>query len=222
VFEHRPGRDLNGTPAREEPRQAAAMPPASANPDFRQRFGSYAGHAQAELATYQDLDEDDAGDVSEPANSNTAPGNGSEADRVPADNAEPADIVVPFPAARTTPGTRPMQALTERLTAALAALGENIGAEPTIGVELRREPATLRVPVSKALLPEGLIEFAQAAPGHDGQNHAPPQLELTLPAPDVVVSEAPQPHDVEEYSDADEDAEAAQFEPPLVLRRMAD
>jgi hypothetical protein len=119
-----------------------------------------------------------------------------------------------------------MQALTERLMAALAALGEKTRAEPTIGVELRRDTATFQVPVSEALLPEGLTELAQAASGHDGGTHEPPQLELTLPAPDEAANDAPQPHAVQENSDADDAADdadgAAEFEPPLVLRRMAD
>jgi hypothetical protein len=187
IFKHRPGRsdEPNGAMPRahEEPRQKTA-----ASADFRQRFGSYADQAQAELATYQDFDEDEAA---------------------------------------SAPGPRPMQALTERLSAVLAALDGKSRSKSTIGVELRRDTATFQVPVSvpvsEALLPEGLIELAQTA---HGQTHEPPQLELTLPAPDGDGSDAPQPYAVQENSDADEaaddEAEAAAFEPPLVLRRMAD
>jgi hypothetical protein len=189
VFKHRPGRSdaPNGAAPRahEEPLQKTAV-----SADFRQRFGSYAVHAQAEFATYQDPDEDedDAG---------SAP--------------------------------RPLQALTKRLSAALAALEENTRGEPTIDVEPSRETATFQVPVgvpvSETLLPEGLAELAQAASGQDGLTQAPPPLELTLAAPDRAADDA-QPHAVQENSDADDAADdadwAAEFEPPLVLRRMAD
>jgi hypothetical protein len=190
VFKHRPGRsdEPSGAAPRahEEPRQKTA-----ASADFRQRFGSYAVHAQAELATYQDPDEDED-------DSGSAP--------------------------------RPLQALTERLAAALAALEENTRSKPTIDVEPNRETATFQVPVgvpvSEALLPEGLAELAQAASGQDGLTQAPPQLELTLAAPDRAAGDDPQPHAAQENSDADDAADdadwAAEFEPPLVLRRMAD
>jgi hypothetical protein len=190
VFKHRPGRsdEPSGAAPRahEEPRQKTA-----ASADFRQRFGSYAVHAQAELATYQDPDEDEDDAV-------------------------------------TAPGSRPLQALTERLAAALAALEENTRGEPTIDVEPNRETATFQVPVgvpvSEALLPEGLVQLAQAASGQDGLTQALPQLELKFAASNLAADA--QPHAVQENSDADDAADdadwAAEFEPPLVLRRMAD
>lgn len=39
------------------PMRLAVRPPPRTNPEFRQRFGSYATHAQAEFANYRDLDE---------------------------------------------------------------------------------------------------------------------------------------------------------------------
>ncbi len=77
------------------------------------------------------------------------------------------DIVVPFPAARNaTPGRSP-QALAERLATALASAMSRGVDEPTVGVELRRETATFRVPVSQAALPEGLAGLAAAARAED-------------------------------------------------------
>jgi len=94
VFQHRPGTSQEATHARaalsisptaEHRREAgASRASAPADKSFRQRFGSYAGLAEAELTTYRDLDE-----APDPANSNTAPSG------PPADDAA---VVVPFPA----------------------------------------------------------------------------------------------------------------------------
>jgi hypothetical protein len=218
IFKHRPG----GRPAHDG--SNGASPRASAGSDFRQRFGSYASHAQAELATYRDPDEDlpqsDASPaekngartsaMTEPANSNTAPGAASK-------NAEePADIVVPFPTARSVPGVRTAQGLAERLSAALAAVEEQTCTEPSIGVELTRETATFHLPVSQASLPEGLAALTQTEPKGDEGSTERPQLEPTLPATETAETAAPT---AEEKSPA---VEVAEFKPPLVLRRMAE
>jgi len=214
VFKHRPGagaaqHGLNDASPRPT---EAGVPRASAHSDFRQRFGSYANHAQAELATYRDLDEDDTAPVEEPANSNTAPdqkGQGGES--------EPEDIVVPFRAPRApSSGVRTAETLAERLTAASAAVEEQTSSEPSIGVELRRETATFKVPVSHASLPKALTELTQAAPDSDRGNTERPQLELTLAAPE---DDGTTTQVADEKPDA---AEGAEFEPPLVLRRMAE
>ncbi len=214
IFKHRPGRRS----AEESANGASAQQKAKS--DFHQRFGSYASHAQVELATYRDLEEDEpasapsAGAMTEPANSNTAPGEASR----PAD--EPADIVVPFPTMRSVPGVRATQGLAERLSAALAAVEEQTSTEPSnepsIGVELRRETATFSLPVSQASLPAGLAPLTQPARNSDDANTERPQLELTLPTPETAATPAPV---VEERSDAED---VGAFEPPLVLRRMAE
>lgn len=200
-------------------------PPRPAPPkrDFRQRFGSYASHAQAELASYREFEGEEAAAVTaereqqravtEPANGNTEPGAHSSQP-----GPEPADIVVPFPASRA--------ALAERLAAALATAdqpAEAGAAEPTTGVELRRETATVHVPVSHAALPASLAKLMGTARTADAASAAP-QLKPTPsePAPDAASAGAaePVPEIVsEETTDA---GNAAAFEPPLVLRRKAD
>jgi hypothetical protein len=244
VFRHRPGgHDAangsvhNGRPpavngaAREEPRSAAAAAPqAHATPDFRQRFGSYANHAQAELATYREFDEEELEDspgkqaphvpvVAEPANSNTAP-----ADAAAKISPQPADIVVPFPSPRAIAGTRASQALAERLAAALSAADQSAGeAQSAIGVELRRETATFHVPVgvpvSEASLPEALARLAGGAESR-AAGAPEPQLELRLAAPEASGGEtdaSPSHALIENKSEGD-----GEFDPPLVLRRMVD
>jgi hypothetical protein len=99
VFQHRPGtapepslrvRVGLPTPAQEERRRGetgatsmALRPNPNADMAYRQRFGSYAGLAEAELSTYEQL-----GAATDPANSNTA--------RTEPASEEP--VVVPFPA----------------------------------------------------------------------------------------------------------------------------
>jgi len=193
-------------PRRTEPAAARS----SGRTDFHQRFGNYANHAQAEFATYRDVEEDDGVPVEEPANSNTAPGEASKG----AD--EPADIVVPFPTARSVPVVRSTQALAERLTAALAAVEEQTATESTIGVALTRETAIFQLPVSQASLPAGLAALTQTAPSNDEADADHPHAELTLPPRETAET----PVQVQgEKPDADD---RTAFEPPLVLRRMAE
>ncbi len=206
VFKHRPGARF----PKDDPKEAP--PRQSARSDFRQRFGNYANHAQAELATYRDLDKDEAAPLETPANSNTAPGEMSK-------NAEePADIVVPFPGARSALGARATQALAERLTAALAAVEEQTSIEPAVHVELTRETASFRVPISQASLPAGLAALMHSAPNADGADTERLQIERTLPAPESSETSAP---DAEKSAEDGADNDAA-FDPPLVLRRMAE
>lgn len=208
---------------RKSRRQAAAAHRSGRpNPDFHQRFGSYASHAHAELARYEDLEDDepaensDIADAAAPANSNTAPGirSGDEAD------SEAGDIVVPFPAPRGNSDMQEPQALIDRLKSALSGPDEPAG-ETTIDVELRRETATLKIPVSEAKIPEALRHLAGGARTQDEGDAT--QLALQLPAPDAVEDADVQTENSEEYQ-AEEDlgSDVQAFEPPLVLRRMAD
>jgi hypothetical protein len=152
-----------------------------ARPDFRQRFGSYASHAQVELT-------DDV----------------------------PGDIVVPLPGSRAAATARGTQALAERLAAALAATDHEAADEPSIDVALTGGTATFSVPVNLASLPKALDDLTEQASARDDGAYAErPQLELALPAPQSRGSMS----DVEERTDVEE---AAPFEPPLVLRRMAE
>ena len=201
-----------------EPRLAVPSGPGpakAAKPDFRQRFGSYATHAQAEFATYRDIEDDEVAAVAAERKSQRAVTPPSSSG---AGSAEPADIVVPFPAARNAAADRAPRALAERLAAALA-LAESqseLGAAlPTIGVELARETATFRIPVSHAALPEGLAEYAAAASTGDF-TEPPPALPLALAA----TEDKPQPNSSK--SEDYDAAETAEFDPPRVLRRRVD
>jgi hypothetical protein len=209
AFEHRPGESA--------PEKDDASPHQSARADFHQRFGSYANHAQAELATYHDLDADDAAPVDAPANSNTAPGKAAKSAETPE------DIVVPFPTARSVPGVRSTQALADRLGAALAAVEEQAPVEPSdtpsVDVSLTRETATFRLPVSQASLPAGLAALAQTASSSNETNTERSQMELTLPAPETAEMSPTIAEEVEDNHDAED---GAAFEPPLVLRRIAE
>ncbi|MEI9900519.1 MAG: hypothetical protein WDN31_10810 [Hyphomicrobium sp.] len=97
VFQHRPGthqepatRPVSGRLAVADVQKDAGrrreplMPDPAADKSYRQRFGNYAGLAEAELTTYRDLE-----DAPDPANSNTA--------RTAPAIEEPT-VVVPFPA----------------------------------------------------------------------------------------------------------------------------
>ncbi|KAB2937374.1 MAG: hypothetical protein K8F92_00340 [Hyphomicrobium sp.] len=214
VFKHRPGAAHEPTPrARHTPSAAPTLDERGRDPfpartdaaidkAYRQRFGSYAGLAEAELTTYRALDE-----APDPANSNTEP-------------AEEAAVVVPFPApAQATPATpRPTSSFAERIATALAIepTPEAQDARPTIDVELRRDTATFRVPVSEASLPEALKELTGNTQPVEAT--AAPQLEVAsaaeLPAPAAVIA---LPDD-----SAPQELDAADFEPPRVLRKMLD
>lgn len=189
--------------------QTASAQAAVTTPNFRQRFGSYANHAQAELARYEEVESVKPAQA-RPANTNTAPG-------------DTTDIVVPFPAARPGPG------LAERLTAALTSIGHFSHAhdddETTIDVELKRETATLRVPVSQATLPKGLTGLAETTRPDNSDTTEPPQMEMALAAPRSADADAMQPEPQTQAEDQGDDHnthDAAAFEPPLVLRRMVD
>jgi hypothetical protein len=103
IFQHRPGAVPEPTLRPSRPAVSAAMKeperqrePVSMRPDpkadkaYRQRFGNYAGLAEAELSTYEALEE-----APDPANSNTAR-------TTPA--VEEQTVVVPFPAPGQTRG----------------------------------------------------------------------------------------------------------------------
>ncbi|MGI9404466.1 MAG: hypothetical protein ACR2OF_08180, partial [Hyphomicrobium sp.] len=190
------------------------------DPTLRERFGSYATQAEAELATYRDLDEEaynepDA-EIEPAANSNA----------VPPDAARPheersTDIIVPFPSPRSAANGQTKDCLADGITTTMERL-QRQSAEPgdapaTIGVELRRETATFHVPISQASLPDALASIAGQG-GVQGQVAGEqPQLELTLPAPDQVSTRAQAPDATVDGPNFVE--EPADFEPPLILRK---
>jgi hypothetical protein len=213
----------DGKKEQRRPRTAAGGRSERPAPDFHQRFGSYASHAHAELARYEDIEdepdsENETADAAAPANSNTAPGHrfGEKS------GASAEDIVVPFPAPRGSADTHEPQALIDRLKSALS--GPVKPAETTIDVELRRETATLRVPVSEATIPETLRHLT--GDGRTQHEDEATQLALQLPAPDApnetrdAYAATENGEDIQSEDDLGSDAQA--FEPPLVLRRMAD
>lgn len=208
IFQHRPGavpepalRTRIAVPAmpaeerRREPSSAAIRPVANVDKSYRQRFGNYAGLAEVELSSFHDEDFDKAAD---PANSNTA-------------RTEPAadepTVVVPFPA--------PIPARIE------------IEPEPhpTIGVELRRETATFRVPVGETSLPDAIRKLSDALQSSTDDPNAP-QLELALAAPEITALDHTEtialPDLSTQQEDEVEDVQTVAFDPPLVLRRMVD
>ena len=192
------------------------------DPTLRERFGSYATQAEAELATYRNLDEEAYNEpdteIEPAANSNAAP-----ADAGRPNDERSTDIIVPFPAPRSITNGHTRDALADGTTTTMETLQrqstEPANASATIGVELRRETATFRVPISQASLPSALASLAQHG-GVEGLAGDQPQLELTLPAPNQVSNRA-------QASDATVDGpnfveEPAEFEPPLVLRKTLD
>jgi hypothetical protein len=79
-----------------------------------------------------------------------------------------------------------------------------------------RETASFRLPVSQATLPEGLAALAQTATSDDRTTTEQPQPDATLSAPQCT--ETPD-HVADERPETEE---TPAFEPPLVLRRMAE
>jgi hypothetical protein len=221
VFKHRPGavhepaeRRRHTLPTgqsfderRREPVTRTAD--ATADKAYRQRFGSYAGLAEAELTTYRDLDDHAH------ANSNTA--------RTAAGEEEA--VVVPFPApAQALPAPRTPSSFAERIATALAGESETESSEPrsTIGVELRRETATFHVPVSEASLPEALMKLTGGALRIESETPAALQLEQSLAAEaPATAAEEMQPILLSDESGPQE-LDGADFEPPRVLRRMVE
>jgi hypothetical protein len=217
IFKHRPGaaaeprHTLSIGPALDERRREPGLRPTAAAGDkaFRQRFGSYAGLAEAELTTYRDVDE-----APEHANSNT--------ERTETDEAA---VVVPFPAAAQAAAAapRPATSFAERIATALAAepLTDATDGRPIIGVELRRETATFHVPVSEASLPEALMKLSGGAYRLEAEP-TPPQIELSPAAPTApqLIEEAEAIALPDEFPP--QDFESADFEPPRVLRKMVD
>ncbi len=207
------------------------------NSAFRQQFGSYASQAEAELATYRDDDDSaalDEVDQDQPksdadgrsletaANSNTSP---SRRTAKP-----PEDIVVPFPApTRSAPAPRePQDGLTGSLVTTLEIPeppDELAGTRQTIGVELRRETATFRVPVSQASLPQTLAKLNKHALEMARLGDSAPQLELSLPTP-AITDAAPKTRPASEHEndivEPSDPQEQVGFEPPLVLRKIVD
>jgi len=84
IFRHRPGVTQEPSMRPERVNSRPAQPVEAADKTYRQRFGSYAGLAEAELTTFEDVE-----DIAGHANSNTA--------RSSPALEEPA-VVVPFPA----------------------------------------------------------------------------------------------------------------------------
>jgi hypothetical protein len=188
IFKHRPGAVQEPAPTRSsrialsaaageaEPRwePKKARFDAEADVAYRQRFGSYAGLAEAELTTYRSLDETPG-----PANSNTA-------------RTEPAEeptVVVPFPAPEKARGESDARVIEE--------------GQPTIGVELRRETATFHVPVGDASLSDAIRKLSDALQA-DADVPRTDQLELVLAAPEKGAIEETEMIALEDLSDPQE------------------
>ena len=178
----------------------------AADKAYRQRFGNYAGLAEAELTTYRDLDDN----APEHANSNTArtaPGADEEA------------VVVPFP----TPAAAP-SSFAERIATALAGepSPESGDSRPSIGVELRRETATFRIPVSEAMLPEALKKLSGGSTRIEGETPALARLEPPSAADSLEIA-AEETQAIALYDESlPQEIDLADFDPPRVLRRMVD
>ncbi|MEE8297731.1 MAG: hypothetical protein V3R26_07875, partial [Hyphomicrobium sp.] len=190
------------------------------DPALRERFGSYAPQAEAELATYRDLDEEAYNEPDaeiEPA----ANGNAMPADAARLDEECSTDIIVPFPAPRSSAKGHVKECLADGITTTIETLqqqpAEPDNAPATIGIELRRETATFHVPISQASLPDALTSLAEKIRVRGQVVSEQPQLELTLPAP-TQASNGAQSTDptVDGLNFVDEPAE---FEPPLILRK---
>jgi len=192
------------------------------DPALRERFGSYATQAEAELATYRDLDEEaynePDSEIEPAANSNAMP-----EDAARPDVERSTDIIVPFPSPRSSSKGHANYCLDDGITTTVEPLQQQPVAEPanspaTIDVELRRETATFQVPISQASLPDALASISGQMPGKSPVASDQPQLELTLQAPTQVSNGA-------QASDVTVDGpnfveEPADFEPPLVLRKI--
>ncbi|MEO8419561.1 MAG: hypothetical protein ABI457_00060 [Hyphomicrobium sp.] len=218
IFKHRPGavhepvdrrrHALPMGPSFEERRRepVTRTVDAAADEAYRQRFGNYAGLAEAELTTYRDLDDN----APEHANSNTArtaPGADEEA------------VVVPFP----TPSAAP-SSFAERIATALAAepSPESGDSRPSIGVELRRETATFRIPVSEASLPEALKKLAGGSTRIVSETPALARLEPPSAADSLELA-AEETQAIALYDESlPQEIDLADFDPPRVLRRMVD
>ncbi|MCP4781757.1 MAG: hypothetical protein GY877_13800 [Hyphomicrobium sp.] len=156
------------------------------DPALRERFGSYAPQAEAELATYRDLDEEAYNEPDaeiEPA----ANGNALPADAARLDEHRSSDIIVPFPAPHFSAKSHVKECLADGITTTIETLqqqhAEPDNAPATIGIELRRETATFHVPISQASLPDALTSFAGKIRVRGQVVSEQPQLELTLSAP---------------------------------------
>ncbi|MEI9900780.1 MAG: hypothetical protein WDN31_12390 [Hyphomicrobium sp.] len=153
-----------GAPA-DERRREKLQRHAGDDMSYRQRFGTYAGLAEAELTTY-----------TEPAEENAVV------------------VPFPAPAAPASQALRAPMSFAERIASALsgAAAAEPSEPQPTIEVELRRDTATFHVPVSEASLPEALRQLAagriEAGATAAPQLEAPPTQEAasTIALPDLT------------------------------------
>jgi hypothetical protein len=177
----------------------------TSDPGYRQRFGSYAGLAEAELTTYRDLD-DEAPDHANSNTARTAP-------------AEEGTVVVPFPAPAAAPAS-----FAERIATALASepMPASADSRPTIGIELRRETATFRVPVSEASLPEALMKLAGGSLRIEGDTPVLAQLEPSA-APSSPEISREETRAIALYDESiPQEFDGLDFEPPRVLRRMVE
>jgi hypothetical protein len=128
---------------------------------------------------------------------------------------------VPFPTQRAAAvAPKAQDPLIERLTTALTAI-EEPQSGPTIGVELRRETATFTVPVSQASLPPALARLVGATLIAEAPAGAP-QLETSLSPSETIHLGRESPSAPALIEDHSQPTESADFEPPLVLRRMVE
>jgi hypothetical protein len=207
-------------PAGGELRPAAPKP----NGHYRNQFGTYANQAQAEFANFDPDDDEDseirqATVVAEAANGNTGPvGGGCKPAEPPTEV-----IVVPFPSPRAVAAAQKAQdPLIERLTTALNGSDDmSVQPGPRIGVELWRETATFTVPVSQASLPAALAKLTGARLIAEEPVGAP-ELDATGTRPETIHLGGESPTETALIEDHSQPTENADFEPPLVLRRMVE
>jgi hypothetical protein len=205
-----------------ELRPAGSLGAAAPRPNghYRSQFGTYANQAQAEFANFDPIDDEDseitpATVVAEAANGNTGP---VDRDRKPVEPTEV--IVVPFPSPRAAVAAPKSQdPLIERLTKALNDVALKPG--PSIGVELRRETATFTVPVSQASLPAALAKLTGATLIAEEPTSAP-QLDGAVSPPETIHLGGESHTETVLIEDHSQPTENADFEPPLVLRRMVE
>jgi hypothetical protein len=206
-----------------ELRPAGSLGAAAPRPNghYRSQFGTYANQAQAEFANFDPIDDEDSEItvVAEAANGNTGP---VDSDRKPAE--PPTEvIVVPFPSPRAAVAAPKAQdPLIERLTTALNGSDDaTLKPGPSIGVELRRETATFTVPVSQASLPAALAKLTGATLIAEEPASAP-QLDGAASPHETIHLGGESPTETALIEDHSQPTKNADFEPPLVLRRMVE
>lgn len=203
IFQHRPGSvpepslrtrsasSLQTTP--EEPRETQRpRPDAAVDKTYRQRFGNYAGLAEAELSTYEALD-----DAPGPANSNTA--------RTEPAVEEPA-VVLPFPAPAQSRSEIEMKpSIGVELRRETATFHVPIGESSLPEALMKLRDDMLRAESDDPLV--GQLELALAGSPQQSLTDETQEAAETIALPDLSHAQ---------------ELDSGDFEPPRVLRRMVD